>query len=79
MLIEVIEGRTHPNDVPDDPVDVEREAMMYMKEKWEDVYHQLACSDEYFACWDCPAARSVACAVEECDPGIIKRFRRGDV
>jgi len=79
VLIDLIEGRIHTGDVPVDPVDVERNSMMYMKEKWPDVHHQLKCSDEYYACWDCPPARSIACAVEECEPKIIDKVRRGDI
>lgn len=78
-LIGVIEGLVHPDDVPSDPVDIERESMMYMKEKWPDVLHQLSCSDEHYACWNCPAARSIACVIEECEPGIIQRVRDGDI
>ena len=79
VLIGMIEGRIHPGDVPGDPVDVERESMMIMKEKWPEVYHQLKCSDEDYACWDCPAARSVACVIEGCEPVILDRVRRGDI
>ena len=78
-LIELLEGRLHPGDLPGDPVDVERESMMYTKEKWPEVYHQLKCSEEHYACWDCPSARTVACVIEDCEPKILERIRRGDI
>lgn len=77
VLIAMIEGREE--DVPTDPVDVERNSMMYVKEKWPEVHNQLKCSEEHFACWDCPSARVVACVVEDCEPKIIERVRRGDI
>ena len=78
-LIAAIEGRVHPEDLPVDPIDVERESMMYTKEKWPEVYHQLRCSDEDYACWDCPSARAVACVIEECEPRILERVRKGEI
>jgi len=79
VLIGQIEGRIHAGDVPADPVDVERNSMMYVQEKWPEVFHQLKCSDEYYACWDCPAARVIACVIEECEAAIIEKVRRGDI
>lgn len=79
VLINLIEGLLHSGDVPSDPVDVERESMMYMKEKWPEVYHQLRCSDEDYACWDCPSARAITCVIEECEPKIIEKVRKGEI
>jgi hypothetical protein len=51
--------------------------MMRMKEEWPEVYHQLKCSDENYACWECPAGRAVACAVEECEPHLLEKVKNG--
>lgn len=77
-LIALIEGRADSSDYPKDPADDEREGMMRMKEEWAEVYNQLRCSNENYACWDCPAARAVACAIEECEPDIMARVKRGE-
>ena len=77
-LIRIIEKEVDPSDFPRDPADDEREGMMRMKEEWAEVYNQLKCSDENYACWDCPAARAVACAIEECEPDIMKRVKMGE-
>lgn len=74
-LIKVIEGQINPKDLLKDPIDEEREAMMQMKEDWKDVYNQLKCASEYYACWDCPPARARCCAVEECESGILKKIK----
>jgi hypothetical protein len=79
LLIDLIEGRFDPGELPPDPADDEREAMMHMKDEWPEVYNQLKCSDEHYACWDCPAARAVACAIEECEPDIRRRVKEGDL
>lgn len=75
MLIDLIEGRIDPDEVTKDPADDDREAMMMMKEEWKDVYNQLKCGSEFYACWDCPAARARACAVVECEPRLLERVR----
>lgn len=76
-LIDLIEGRREPSDFSEDPADDEREGMMRMKEAWPEVYNQLKCSAEHYACWDCPAARAVACTVEECDPHLLEKVKSG--
>jgi hypothetical protein len=52
--------------------------MMRMKEEWPEVYNQLRCSDESYACWDCPSGRAVACAIEECEPDIMEKVKLGE-
>jgi hypothetical protein len=64
-----------PEDVPKDPADEDRNAMMLMKDEWRDVYNQLKCGSEHYACWDCPAARARACAKDECEPKLLDRVR----
>jgi len=76
-LIDLLEGRKEASDFSADPADDEREGMMRMKEEWPEVYHQLKCSDENYACWDCPAGRAVACAVEECEPHLLEKVKNG--
>lgn len=51
--------------------------MMYTKEHWPEVFNQLKCSDEYYACWDCPAARAISCVIEECEPKLLEKVREG--
>jgi hypothetical protein len=74
-LINLIEGKIDPEEVPKDPADDDRNAMMEMKEEWKDVYNQLKCGSEFYACWDCPAARARACAVMECEPRLMDKVR----
>jgi hypothetical protein len=52
--------------------------MMQMQEEWPEVYNQLRCSSEHYACWDCPSARAVACAIEECEPNVMEEVKRGE-
>ena len=78
-LIELIEGRLHPDDVPEDPVDEERNSMLHMQEKWPETYHQLKCSNEHYACWDCTAARAYACAVLGCEPVVMEKVKEGKI
>lgn len=78
-LIQLIKGTADPSDFSGDPADDEREGMMRMKEEWPEVYHQLKCSDENYACWDCPPARAVACAVEECEPKLLQKVKNRGV
>jgi len=51
--------------------------MMLMKETWKDVYHQLKCADQFYACWDCPPARARACAVDECEKDLLEKVKDG--
>jgi len=74
-LVAILEGRLDPGDFPPDPLDVEREAMLRMQEEWPDVLNQLKCGSEFYACWDCPAARARCCAVDECEPNILDTVR----
>jgi hypothetical protein len=73
-LIEAIEGRIDTNELSTDPIDREREAMMVMKEDWPQVLEQLHCSNEYYACWDCPAGRVVDCVILNCEKDIRDRY-----
>lgn len=75
--MDLIEGLRDGSDFSGDPADDEREGMMQMKSEWPEVYNQLKCSDEHYACWDCPAARAVACAVEECEPKLLEKVKAG--
>jgi len=73
VLIDLIEGRLDSDEIAADPVDDDRDSMMLMKEEWKDVYNQLKCASELYACWNCPPARAHACAVDECEPGVLDR------
>ena len=77
VLEGLIEEEIDPSDVPPDPADEEREAMMIMKESWPEIYHQLGCAKEHYACWHCPAARAISCAQEECERSIMEVVKRG--
>ena len=77
LLEGLIEGIIDPSEVPPDPADEEREGMMIMKENWKEIYHQLGCAKEHYACWHCPAARAVSCAREECERSIMETVKRG--
>ena len=74
ILIDMIEGKVD-DDFPPDPIDTEREAMMEMMEQWPSVKSQLKCSDEYYACWNCPAGRAHICAIKECEKNILAHVR----
>lgn len=78
-LVDMLEGRVPRGTFPPDPVDEERESMMYMKEEWKDIYDQLRCSEQHFACWDCPAGRVVHCVVLNCEQDIRSKVKVGMV
>ena len=74
-LVDILEGRVYAEDIPSDPIDDEREAMLRMQEEWPEIYEQLQCSDQDFACWVCPAGRVVHCVVNNCDKEIRERVK----
>jgi hypothetical protein len=75
ILISILKRELDPDDLPPDPVDAEREAMLRMQEEWPAVYEQLQCSDQDFACWACPAGRVIHCVVNNCDKEIRDRVK----
>ena len=38
-----------------------------LQEEWADVFDQLPCAADHYACWDCPAGRAVHCAMNWAD------------
>jgi hypothetical protein len=78
-LIAVLQGQVDAEELPDDPVDPERKAMLYMQQRWgTDITHQLKwCASDSHACFNCPAAKAVACTREECDPALLDKVLGG--
>lgn len=82
-LIAVIEGELDPEELPQDPINHDRDAMIMMQESYPAVMRQLYCElvssaeGALHPCWDCPAARAVNCARINCDPILMERVRAG--
>jgi len=81
-LIAVLEGHLDPEEMPADPVDGDRNAMLMMQEEYPSIRRQLYCEvsvakDALRMCWECPPARAVACARENVDPILMERVREG--
>lgn len=82
-LIAVLEGTLDPEELPPDPVNADRDAMIMMQENYPSVMRQLYCeilSNEEGAlhpCWDCPAARAVNCSKINCDPILMEQVKEG--
>ena len=66
-LVGLLEGRAAENEFSADPIDENREAMLMLQEEWADVFDQLPCAADHYACWDCPAGRAVHCAMNWAD------------
>jgi hypothetical protein len=75
--VALLEGEADPDTFAPDPADVDRNAMMRMKEEFGTrLTEQLDCAEEHSPCWICPAARAYNCAVEECDSDILERVKK---
>lgn len=72
-LKDLLEGRATEDEFNPDPVDEERESMLMLQEEWPDVFNQLPCSANHYACWDCPAGRAVHCVMNWADE--VKAYR----
>jgi hypothetical protein len=75
ILAGVLTGEIDPDDVDNpDPLDDERELMLYLQESQPDVIlGQLKCKSEHYFCPLCPPARVAMCAVFGLEPGLRKR------
>jgi hypothetical protein len=71
-LIDLLEGRLSKEDFVEDPVDLERVAMVEIMEEWPCVEYQLTCDK---VCEHCPSARVIACSKVNCDPKIHKELQ----
>jgi len=60
-LVGLLEGTADEEDFNPDPIDEDRESMLMLQEEWPDVFDQLSCSADSYACWLCPAGRVVHC------------------
>lgn len=82
-LVAIIEGELDPDELPQDPINQDRDAMIMMQESYPAVMRQLYCElvspaeGALHPCWDCPAARAVNCARINCDPILMERVRAG--
>jgi hypothetical protein len=75
VLMGFLSGEIDPNDVDHpDPVDEERELMLYLQETQPDmILGQLKCKAEHYFCPLCPPARVAVCAVIGTDEGFRRR------
>lgn len=73
-LIGLLEGRVDQYDFEEDPVHVMRGSMLEFLTEYPRFREQMRCT---MHCWECPAARSVACATLNCEPDLIQKVREG--
>ena len=75
LLTAVLIGEIDPTDVDNpDPIDDERELMLYLQESHPDmILGQLKCKSEHYFCPLCPPARVAMCAVLGFEPGFRER------
>ena len=68
----LLKGTVEYGDVERDPVDAERELMLYFQEEMREIMiTQLKCgTDQNYFCPKCPPARVVACAVFQIRPDL---------
>ena len=82
-LVAVLSGTLDPEELPPDPINADRDAMLMMQEGYPSVMRQLYCEllsneeDALHPCWECPAARAVNCARINCDPILMEKVREG--
>lgn len=89
-LINMLEGHLDPEEMPADPINEDRNAMLMMQEQYPAVQRQLYCEvvpsyqdkegnlvTPLRMCWECPPARAVACARENVDPILMDQVRKG--
>jgi hypothetical protein len=72
-LIGLLDGTVQEEDCTQDPIDEDRDLMLYMQHEYPDqTFGQLHCGDEGYFCPNCPPGRAVACTVVDFEPTLRK-------
>lgn len=75
-LIGLLTGSVSEDEYTPDPIDEERDLMLYMQRAHSSmILGQLRCGDEHYYCPDCPAGRVVICAVVDSSPSLRKSMQ----
>lgn len=70
-LIGLLEGTVQEDDCVPDPVDEDRDLMLFMQRTYPDtILGQLRCGDESYYCPTCPTGRVVVCSVVDCSASL---------
>jgi len=75
-LVELLTGRLDKDEFPRDPLDEEREVMIYMQETFpRQIFGQLKCANEGYACHQCPPGRVTSCVVVGFEANLKEHMR----